>query len=470
MLLTLSRVPDALVEGRVKNPSHIVDHETLIFVLDRLTGSPDPYLKYQAAYALQYLMSIPHDEMHRAFVLRHTGNIAMDLLGVTNVCNLGFSGFSDGFGNATASSLEAGAQIMDEARPILESDDEMLAIVKRGAFSGRRQLWYLALREAEEYVQNGRLADFNHFVFETPCYQDVEFRWGVCRLLGEIAVNPLWNVATRQGDIDFLVKLYRDLTIQGPAENVDSWILNILHQVADLPDTIISSHAETLLQGLGQKGYAGEEILCRDVQTDPFNFYLLLTRQPAPTSSPLLAQFREFSDIDYDLHKLRAQRLEERDNLLYIPPQGKLTFNTSGVVLRCIFSANGENLVVSTGNDKIRVYKTTTWTSIAEYQGGGAIVISSVNGELAKRGENNTVELSDILTGEARITLRGHDKTIGCIAYSSNGAYITTASENNSVRIWSTQSGDLVHALESHTQTVRGVAFSPNGRQLASCS
>ncbi|KAF9144495.1 hypothetical protein BGX30_012568 [Mortierella sp. GBA39] len=952
MLLALSRVLDAMVEGKVKDPSHIVDHETLFFVLDRLKGNLDPYLKYQAAYALQCLMNIPHDETHREFVLRHTGNIAMGLLGVTSVYKLGLSEFSDGSRNATASSLEARSQA------------------------------------AEEHVRSGRLADFNHLVFEAPCCQDVEFRWGICRLLGEIAVDPLWNAATRQDAIDFLVELYKEITIQSPAEDVSNWVLDILHQIADLPDTTISSHAETLLQGLEHRSYAGEEPLSRDVQAGPFNFYPLLTRQTAPTSSPLLAQVRDFSDIDYELHMLRAQRLEERDDILYIPPQGKLAFNSShkdtfplmekaleflasraqvllllgdsgagkstfnlelentlwkgykrgnpiplhislpaidkpaldligkqlryhnfsesqiqylkqhrqfilicdgydesrltrnlhtsnylnkpgqwkakvviscrsqylgseyrarfepvgnryghrapadlfqevfiasfsraqiklyverfvgralldlvsvpgrppwgvddytnkldaipnlidlvsnpflltmalralptvvqseqalsdirltriglydiftkdwletnrlrlensflpevarttfdllcdagfykmgikfqkdlsaaifqhqkghpvirylhqrdaqswkarffdpvsheatmlressplarsghryrflhrslleylysrvisdpfhpanqpgeddhsnvdgarvpladhslnqrsivdepsilqflaervesndlfktwlhdvigeskrdggigqaaanaitilvragtqfngedlqgisipgadlrggefdsanlegadlsnvnlgkawlrranltnaqmygtrfgefpyleleDVVLRCIFSADGENLVVSTENDKIRVYKTATWTSIAKYQGGGAIAISPANGELAKRGENNTVELGNVLTGEARITLRGHDQTISCISYSSDGAYIATASEDNTVRIWSTQFGNPVYALESHTQPVRGVTFFPDSLQLASCS
>lgn len=993
MLLALSRVLDAMVEGKVQDPSRIVDHEPLFVVLDRLTGSPDPHLKYQAAYALQCLMRIPHDEEHRKFVLRHTGNIAMGLLRVTSVCKLGFNSFRDEFRNATASSSEIDSQAVGEARSILENDDVMLAIVQEGVLSGRRQLWYPALREAEEHVRNGRLGDFNHVVFEAPCCQDVEFRWGVCRLLGEIAVDSLWNVGTRQQAIDFLVELYRDVTFQGPTKDVDTWILEILRQVADL-DTTISSYAEIRLQGLEHKSYAGE-VLCRDVQAGLFNFYTLQARQPAPISSPLLAQAQVFSNIDYDLHKLRAQRLEEqaqrveqRDSILYIPPQGKLGFNSSDkdtfplmektlefmasrkqvllllgdsgagkttfnlelentlwmdykrgdpiplyinlpaidkpardliwkqllyhnfsedqiqdlkqrrqfilicdgydesrltrnlhttnhlnmpgqwkakvviscrsqylgpeyrarfepavnryghgtpadlfqevfiasfsraqiklyverfvrrtlldpvsvsgrphwgvddytnkldaipnlidlvsnpflltmalralptvvqseqalsdirltriklydiftkdwldtnklrlensslskearatfgllcdagfyeeglkyqkdlsaaifqhqnghpvvrylhqrdaqswkapffdpdsqeatmlresglltrsghryrffhrslleylysrvisdsfhpasqvdeddhsteenahvpltdhplnqrsivdeasilqflvermesndsfktwlldviresksdagigqaaanaitilvragvrfhgedlqdiripgadlrggefdsanlegadlsnvnlgkvwlrqanltnaqmtgtrfgelpyleledVVLRCIFSTDGELLVVSTGNDKIRVYKTTTWTSIAQYQGGGAIAISPANGELAKRGKNNTVELGGILTGEARITLGGHDHTIGCISYSSDGAYIATASEDNTVRIWSTQFGDLVHALESHTQTVRGVAFSPDGLQLASCS
>ncbi|KAG9072391.1 hypothetical protein KI688_000161 [Linnemannia hyalina] len=927
--------------GKVKDPSHIVDHEALFSVLDRLTGNPDPYLKYQAAYALQCLMNIPHDETHREFVLRHTGNIAMGLLGVTSVCKLGFSGFSDGLRNATTSSLETGSQAVGEARSMLESDDEILAIIKGGVLSGRRQLWYPALREAEEHVRSGRLVDFNHLVFEAPCCQDVEFQWGICRLLGEIAVDPLWNAATRQDAIDFLVELYKELTIQGLAEDVSNWVLDILHQVTDLPDITISSHAETLLQGLERRGYAGEKTLDRDVQVGPFSFYPLLTRQTAPTSSPLLAQVRDFSDIDYDLHKLRAQRLEKRDDILYIPPQGKFAFNSSHkdtfplmekaleflasraqvllllgdsgagkstfslelenslwkdykrgnpiplhinlaaidnpaldligkqlryhnfsesqiqylkqrqqfllicdgydesrltrnlhttnhlnkpgqwnakVVISCrsqylgpeyrarfepagnlyghrapadlsqeVFIAsfsmaqiklyvkrfvgrtlldyvpvpgrppwgvddytnkldaipnlidlvsnpflltmalralptvvqseqalsdirltriglydiftkdwletnrlrledsflsedlsaaifqhqkghpvigylhqrdaqswkarffdpasheatmlressplarsghryrflhrslleylysrvifdlfhpanqpgeddhpnvegtsvlladhplnqrsivdepstlqflaervesndlfktwlhdvigeskkdggieqaaanaitilvragtqfNGEdlqgiripgadlrggefdsanlegadlsnvnlgkawlrranltnaqirrgNLVASTKNDKIHVYKTANWTNIAEYQGGGAIAISPANGELAKRGENNTVELGNVLTGEARITLRGHDQTISCISYSSDGTYIATASEDNTVRIWSTQFGDPVHALESHTQPVRGVTFFPDGLQLASCS
>ncbi|KAF9148111.1 hypothetical protein BG015_010187 [Linnemannia schmuckeri] len=290
---------------------------------------PDPYLKYQAAYALQCLMHVPHGETHRDFALRHTGNIAMSLLGVASVSKLDFSGFADGLIDTTMCSLEIGSKAVDRALSIPESNDEVLAIVKGGVLSGRRHLWYAALREAEEHVRNGRLAEFNHLVFEAPCRHDVDFQRGVCQLLGEMALNPLWNVVTRQDAIDFLAELYKDDTIQRPDKDVNNWILSILHHVARIPDTTISIYAETLLQRLENGGNAGKKILYRDVLAGPLDFHPLMVQLHAPTSSPLLARVQAFADIDYDLHRLRSQRLEERESILYIPSQGKLAVNSS---------------------------------------------------------------------------------------------------------------------------------------------
>jgi WD40 repeat protein len=329
LLMALSRLLDIMVEGKVQDPSHIVDYEPLFVVLDQLTKSTDFHLRCQSAYALQCLMHIPHDKIHREFVLRHTGNIATGLLGAASVCNLDVIGFLNGFKGATVSSLEVGSEVVCDAQAISETEDEALAIVKRGIFSGGRELWYPALREAQEHVWNGRLADFNHLVAEAPCRYDVEFQWGVCQLLGGIAVDPQWNTVTRQGAINFLAELYRDDTFRIPDEDVDSCILNTLRQVAGLPDVSISSHVETLLQDLEEDGNIGKQILYRYVLSGPLNFYPLAIRLPTPASSPLLDRVQAFSDIDYHLHRLRAQRLEEPENTLYIPPQGKPTFRSS---------------------------------------------------------------------------------------------------------------------------------------------
>ncbi|KAK3843108.1 MAG: hypothetical protein J3R72DRAFT_420652 [Linnemannia gamsii] len=196
LTLALSRLLDAMVEGKVQDLSRVVDQEPLAALLGGLSGSSDPYLKHQATYALQGLLYVPNDETRRQLILRHAGSITMGLLGVASVCKLDVSGFADSVGqlkDAAMSAYEAGTAALGGAQTMLEGGQGLLDTLKGGPESGGRKLWYAALREAQEHLSNGRLADFNRLVFEAPCRRDVEFQWGVCLLLGEIAIDPLWE-------------------------------------------------------------------------------------------------------------------------------------------------------------------------------------------------------------------------------------------------------------------------------------
>ena len=69
-----------------------------------------------------------------------------------------------------------------------------------------------------------------------------------------------------------------------------------------------------------------------------------------------------------------------------------------------------------------------------------------------------------------RHVLRGHDSSIGRIAWSPDGVYIASPSDDNSIRIWDSRSGKCVHALHEHSNRVNCVAWSPEGHRLASGS
>ncbi|KAG0252887.1 hypothetical protein BGZ95_006501, partial [Linnemannia exigua] len=207
LTLALSRILDVMVDGKVQDLKRVVDHEPLSALLGQLMESSDLYLKHQATYALQGLLHVPNDETHRQFVLRNAGNITMGLLGVASVCKLDLGEFLGGAGklhDATVSALKIGTKVVGGAQSLYESGQGIAASLRGGFFSGGRLLWYTALRETREHIQNGRLLDFNRLVFEAPCNRDVEFLWGVCQLLGEIAIDPQWDVSTRQHATELL--------------------------------------------------------------------------------------------------------------------------------------------------------------------------------------------------------------------------------------------------------------------------
>ncbi|KAG0298338.1 hypothetical protein BGZ97_004117 [Linnemannia gamsii] len=331
LTLALSGLLDAMVEGKVQDLNRIVDQEPLAGLLGGLSSNSDLYLKHQAAYALQGLLHIPNDETRRQFALRHAGNIAMGLLGVASVCNLDVSGFADGMGglkDAAKNVFEVGSQVVGGAQAGFGSGQELLDSMKGWAQSGGRKLWYPALREAREHIKNGRWADFNRLVLEAPCRRDVEFQWGVCQLLGETAIDPLWDISTRQCCVDFLAELYRNYSTRNPVEDVDRWILNILRQVVALPDSAISAHTQSLFQGLEKEGDSKKQAIYRDVLAGPLNPYPLKVQHPSPSSSPLLDKVQAAPAVNHDIHVLKLQRLSERVNPVYIPPQAKPTLKS----------------------------------------------------------------------------------------------------------------------------------------------
>ncbi|KAG0257823.1 hypothetical protein BGZ95_005132, partial [Linnemannia exigua] len=331
LVLAISRLLDVMVEGKVEDLSRVEDHEPLSVLLMQLSDNSDLYLKHQATYALQGLLHIPNDETRRDFVLRQAGNITMGLLGVASVCKLEVGEFVEGFGQlyrVACELQEVGAKVSEGMRSLRASGQDILTSIRSGILSGGRQLWYSALREAQEHIRNGRLADFNRLVFEAPCYRDVEFQWGICQLLGEIAVDPLWDVLVRQHAVNFLAHLYRDDTVRNPDKDKDicAYILDLLRQIDDLPDSPVSTHARSQLQGLEMEGSAVKQNLYRDAMAGPFNPFPLKVHLCGPLSSPLLDRAQAVPEVvDRTLSKLRAMRLKESANALYIPPQAKPT-------------------------------------------------------------------------------------------------------------------------------------------------
>ncbi|KAG0286893.1 hypothetical protein BGZ96_009091 [Linnemannia gamsii] len=331
LTLALSCLLDAMVEGKVQDLSRVLVQEPLAALLGGLAGSSDLYLKHQAVYALQGLLHIPNDETRRQFVLRHAGNIAMGLLGVASVCNLDVSGLADGLDglkDAAKSAYEVGSQVVGAAQAVFESGQGLLDNLKGGVESGGKKLWYPALREAQEHIKNGRLGDFNRLVLEAPCCRDVEFQWGVCQLLGETAIDPLWDVSTRQRCVDFLAELYRNSSTRNPDEDVDRWILNIFRQIVALPDTAISTHAQSLFKGLEKEGDSRKQAVYCDVLGGPYNPYPLKVQLQSLSSSPLLDKVQAAPAVNHDIHILKFKRLSERANAVYIPPQAKPTFKS----------------------------------------------------------------------------------------------------------------------------------------------
>ncbi|KAG0291564.1 hypothetical protein BGZ96_005064 [Linnemannia gamsii] len=314
---SVARVLDVMAEHGVKDLNRVEEHESLSGVLSGLEGSSDPYLMYQACYAFQALQYVPDDETALQAILRHSKGVASGLVKISSLMKLDLNVVIEGLGDLK----DVAASVYDVAKPayeglcsVMESGRGVLENLRDGYGSGSRKKrpWYVAIRAAYALVDAGQLKDLNLLIYEAPCRRDPLFQWGTCQLLGEIAFDAIWDTTVRQHAVVLLGELYKNDPEWGQDESVNMWMINIISQLGTSPDQVVATSAQTLL---------------KELMNDQSNTvrlpYPLRSRLPLPTSSPLLTRVQNIPDVEYDIHKLRLQRLEERRRGVYIPPQAK---------------------------------------------------------------------------------------------------------------------------------------------------
>ncbi|KAF9123800.1 hypothetical protein BGW39_008693, partial [Mortierella sp. 14UC] len=326
--LALSRLLDVMVEGHVQQMSRVTQHEPLTALLSQLAGSSDMYLKNQGTYALQALANISNDESRRDFVLRHAGNIALGLLGVASVLKLDFSEVADGATQLYKFAVdvqETTSKLAEGALSLQESGLDIVTSIRDSIMNGARRVWYPALREAEQAIRDGRLATFNRLVIQALCRREVEFQWGICQLLGEIAMDELWDVNTRKLAVDFLAEHYKDDSNRKQDVMIDRRLLDTLRQIAAVPGSPVSTYAQTQYQELKEVGTRDRQNHYRTYDVVPLPPYIPKARLFNLQSSPLLEQVQKMPNVDRRLRWLRGARLNEPELHVYIPLQAKPT-------------------------------------------------------------------------------------------------------------------------------------------------
>lgn len=141
---------------------------------------------------------------------------------------------------------------------------------------------------------------------------------GICQLLGEIAVDPVWTVSTRQQAIDLLGYLYKEDEEWGLDESVKAWLVTILGTLGSSSDEAINRDALALFQKLDSDNTPRVQ-----------HPYPLRSHLPIPDSSPILAKVQGISYIEYELYELRMQRLNDAKQPIYISPMAKANLQAS---------------------------------------------------------------------------------------------------------------------------------------------
>ncbi|KAG0247786.1 hypothetical protein BGZ95_008433, partial [Linnemannia exigua] len=141
--------------------------------------------------------------------------------------------------------------------------------------------------------------------------------WGICQLLGEIAINPVWDIATRQQAIALLSHLFKDDRDWGRDESIKAWILIIVTKLGANSDRAVNAVAHALLQDL-------KKDQCTSIQ----HVYPLTSSLPISASSSILAKVYNTHSVDSDIPDFQQHRPKDAHSSIYIPPMAKANFQT----------------------------------------------------------------------------------------------------------------------------------------------
>ncbi|KAF9329902.1 WD_REPEATS_REGION domain-containing protein [Linnemannia elongata] len=316
LVIVVSRVLDAMMEGNVKGLHRTEDHQPLLDILAELwKDSSDPYLKFQASYAWQALQYVDDDESPLHAVLRFSSEVAIGALGVAGILKFD----PENLFNGLQQLVHAAEQVIDVAKTMVEGaqslrsgGEGLVDSMLKGFRSGAKRAWYPALQGARVFIREGRLADFQRVIYEAPCRKEANFQQGVCQLLGELAIDLIWTTETREKAVDLLGELYRNCGSWSLDAATKNTIPAIIHYVSEHAEDVIKAHATKLWKSLAVGGLNNLPRSCP-----------LMSRLRLPETSPLLAKTFKILPEEYAIYRLKVRRQDEYKQHTYISPQAR---------------------------------------------------------------------------------------------------------------------------------------------------
>jgi WD40 repeat protein len=117
---------------------------------------------------------------------------------------------------------------------------------------------------------------------------------------------------------------------------------------------------------------------------------------------------------------------------------------------------------LATGEEETTFTGHTDWVRAVAITPDGTRAVSS--------GDDRTVRVWDLATGRQHATLTGHTRPVWSVAVTPDGTRAVTSSEDASVRVWDLATGEEQAALTGHTRPVWSVAITPDGTRAVTGS
>lgn len=153
---------------------------------------------------------------------------------------------------------------------------------------------------------------------------------------------------------------------------------------------------------------------------------------------------------------------------------GSVTGHSNSVINQIKFNADG-TLIASAGDDhSVRVWKTSTMTSVHNltYHSAEARSVSfSYDGKYIASGSSDfTLKIFNLDLGRKTAPFSDYFNTISTLAYSPDGSMIASGTNNMTIRLWNSSTGNEIRLITGHPTHVTSVEFSPDGTILLSSS
>ncbi|KAF9911817.1 hypothetical protein EC991_002120 [Linnemannia zychae] len=316
LTLAVSRILSVMADHDFKVLDREALRDPLSNILSELRGRSDPYLMYQACYAFQALQHTPGDETNLQTFLRYSTGMVDGLIKVSGLVQLNFTGFMEGLKEIqevvekTAGTLKSA---FEGVMVLVENGGGIIDSIKQGL--GLKRRWYQAILGATKFIREGQFMDLKNLIIEAPCRHEPLFQMGICQLLGEIADDDAWDVATRKHAIDFIEELSLRDQDWGQDESVKRGTWEIVSRISKVQEQSIRDHASVLERKLREEGYFVY------LSLSPLRSHLA-----PPSTFDLLNRVQNFPDIEKDLHNMAKTQMKfhlEKHHPVYIPPQAK---------------------------------------------------------------------------------------------------------------------------------------------------
>ncbi|KAF8977200.1 hypothetical protein BGZ46_007571 [Entomortierella lignicola] len=301
LTVAVSHVLDAMVKCEVEGLKREELHEPLSNFLRGLKSGSDPYLMYQATYAYQALRHIGDDESSWKAFIRRTRLVVGGVSGVASaVKGLNFielldsvtklyDGFKEGH-DGFKEVYETLTVTYQGVKSLLESGQGLIDSFKICLDGIERHPWYPTLRIANDLMHNGQFEDLKKLVCSAPSCRIPAFGWGLCQILGDIAINPAMKPSVRKKVIELLA----DVHIKDEEWHQKSYMkrrsLIILIQISNSPDleSNIKEYTRKQLLRFANSKDAKIQAIYNGCINEPLPLYPLKVSLPPLTCSTLL--------------------------------------------------------------------------------------------------------------------------------------------------------------------------------------